>query len=154
LFIEVATTRPETMFVDTNIVVHPEDKRFTKFVGKYVINPINDEKILVITDKEIDIKFGTGAMKLTPACDFFDEQIAKRNKITKFNCCIDLDGKLNKFAKNKFMNFVGVDRIVAREKIVNNIKERGLLTKEETHINNVGYSERSGEVVEPLLTKQ
>ncbi|MDR0752853.1 MAG: valine--tRNA ligase [Mycoplasmataceae bacterium] len=153
-FLQVATTRPETMFVDTNLVVNPKDQRYSKFIGKYAINPINDEELLIISDEQIEIDFGTGVMKLTPAHSFMDMQIAKKNNIINFNSCIELDGKLNKFANNKFMNFEGKDRIKVREEIVQNIKQRGLLSKEEIHFNNIGYSERSGEIVEPLMTKQ
>jgi valyl-tRNA synthetase len=142
------------MFVDTNLVVNPKDQRYSKFIGKYAINPINDEELLIISDEQIEIDFGTGVMKLTPAHSFMDMQIAKKNNIINFNSCIELDGKLNKFANNKFMNFEGKDRIKVREEIVQNIKQRGLLSKEEIHFNNIGYSERSGEIVEPLMTKQ
>jgi len=149
-YVEISTTRPETMFVDTNIVVNPNDKRYQKFIGKNFINPVNGDKLKCIADEEIDIEFGTGVMKLTPAHDFLDNKIATRNNIINFNSCINLDGTLNEFAKE----FKGLDRIKARTQIVNYIKQKGLLIKEEDIINNVGYSERSGEVVEPLMTKQ
>jgi len=149
-YVEISTTRPETMFVDTNIVVNPDDKRYQKYIGKNFINPINGDKLKCITDEEIDIDFGTGVMKLTPAHDFLDNKIATKNNITNFNSCINLDGTLNEFAKE----FKGLDRIKARTQIVEHIKQKGLLIKEEDITNNVGYSERSGEVVEPLMTKQ
>jgi valyl-tRNA synthetase len=142
------------MFTDVAVFVNPDDKRYEDFLGKKVINPINGELLPIMEDRGIDINFGTGAMKCTPAHDFFDYDLAKRYNIKDFQSCIALDGKLNEHAKNQFMNFVGVDRIEARKAIVENIKERGLLEKIEDVVNNVGYSERTGVVVEPLLSLQ
>jgi valyl-tRNA synthetase len=151
----IATTRPETMFVDTNVVINPNDERFKKYIGKNFINPINGEKLKMITDDSIEMDFGTGVMKLTPAHDFNDFSIAKKNNITKYDCCIELDGKLNSFANNKYFNLEGTDRIIARKTIIEVLNKMNLIEKiDENYENNIGYSERSGEIVEPLFSLQ
>ncbi|MDR2636447.1 MAG: valine--tRNA ligase [Mycoplasmataceae bacterium] len=153
-FVIVATTRPETMFADTNLVVNPKDKRYIKFLGKNFINPVNNKKLKMIADEDIKIDFGTGVMKCTPAHSFEDYAIAKRNKITKFVSCINPDGKLNKNANTKIMNFEGFDRIEARQCIVAALEKLGHLIEAKPHLHNVGKSERTGEVIEPLLSLQ
>jgi valyl-tRNA synthetase len=142
------------MFADTNLVVNPKDKRFKKYLNKKFINPVNNDKLPLISDKTIEMDFGTGVMKCTPAHSFDDYEIAKKHKIVDFNSCINMDGKLNQWANTKLMNFEGVDRIEARELIALKLEKMGLLIKKEQHINNVGYSERSGEIIEPLLSLQ
>jgi valyl-tRNA synthetase len=142
------------MFVDTNLVVNPADKRFKKYIGKSFVNPVNGELLPLITDESIEIEFGTGVMKCTPAHSFEDYKIAIENKITKMNSCIELDGKLNEYANTKYMKLSGVDRIEARQQIVATLDKMGLLIKTEKHLHNVGFSERTGEVVEPLFSLQ
>jgi valyl-tRNA synthetase len=153
-FIEVATTRPETMFVDVAVFVNPKDKRYRKYIGKTVINPINGEPLKVYGDTYVDMKFGTGAMKCTPAHDFNDYQLAIKHKITDYKTVMHLDGTLNEFARSAGNTFTGVDRLIARDSIVSEMQSNGLLIKTEEHKNEVGYSERSGEIVEPLLSEQ
>jgi valyl-tRNA synthetase len=154
IFLEVATTRPETMFVDTNLVINHKDKRYLKYVGMKFINPINDQDLILISDHTIDASFGTGVMKCTPAHDFFDYELAKRHKITNYHSVIELDGKLNNYANTKYGNYEALDRLIARKKIVEEMKKRQLISKIVAYESNIGYSERSNEVVEPLLSMQ
>ncbi len=153
-FIPIATTRPETMFVDTHVFVNPKDKRYKSFIDKEVINPINGQKLKVLTDSYIDMNFGTGAMKCTPAHDLNDYELAKQHKITDYKSVINTDGTLNEYAKAVTKSFTGFDRLKAREAIVQEMNSRGELIKVEEYDNEVGYSERTGEVVEQLLSKQ
>lgn len=153
-FLTVATTRPETMFGDTNLVINPRDKRYKKYLNKYAINPVNNEKLLIIGDEYVDMKFGTGVMKCTPAHDFNDYELAKRHNIKDYHSIMNDDGTLNEYCVINKTSYQNIDRLQARDKIVNQLKTKGLLIKIEEHINNVGYSERTGEVVEPLLSKQ
>jgi valyl-tRNA synthetase len=153
-YLVVATTRPETMFVDTNLFVNPDDTRYKKYIGKHAINPINGERLLILSDHYIDIKFGTGVMKCTPAHDFNDYKLALEYGVKNFKSVIGCDGKLNQYAKTKYGNYVGLDRIAARTKIVNEIIERDLLDKIEDYESNVGFSQRTGAIVEPLLSLQ
>jgi valyl-tRNA synthetase len=150
----IATTRPETMFVDTTVFVHPNDQRYKKYIGKYAINPINNQPLPIMADAYIDQKFGTGVMKCTPAHDFNDYALAKKYQITNFASVIDEDGKLNQLAKTPDGNFTGIDRLKARNKIVEYLTKIGKVEKIEDYTSNVGYSERSNEVIEPLLSKQ
>jgi valyl-tRNA synthetase len=147
----IATTRPETMFVDKAIFVNPKDKRYSAIVGKKAVNPVNGELLPIMADSYIDINFGTGAMKCTPAHDFNDYALAKKHNIKEFASVIEEDGILNKHACKKY---VGMDRLHARSIIVDDLEKRGLVEKVENHISNVGYSERTNEIVEPMLSLQ
>ncbi|GHU32807.1 hypothetical protein FACS1894166_06890 [Bacilli bacterium] len=153
-FITVATTRPETMFVDVAVFVNPKDKRYTKLVNKHVINPINGQKLKVLSDSYVDVKFGTGAMKCTPAHDFNDYQLALKHNLRNYETVMNHDGTLNDKSKTMSHSYQGQDRLKARLQIVEDIKEAGLLIKIEDHVSDIGYSERTGEVVEPLLSMQ
>jgi valyl-tRNA synthetase len=153
-FITIATTRPETMFVDAAVFVNPKDKRYKQYVGKYVINPVNGQKLEVYQDNYVDMKFGTGAMKCTPAHDFNDYELAFKHKITGYKSVISDDGTLNELAKSTQNSFADLDRLVARDGIVADIQANNLLIKVENHNNKIGYSERTGEVIEPLLSEQ
>lgn len=153
-YLPIATTRPETMFVDTHVFVNPKDKRYKSFIGKEVINPINGQKLKVLTDSYIDMSFGTGAMKCTPAHDLNDYELAKQHNIKDYNSVINSDGTLNEYAQSVTKSFAGLDRLKAREAIVEEMKSRSELIKVEEYDNEVGYSERTGEVVEQLLSKQ
>jgi valyl-tRNA synthetase len=153
-FLSVATTRPETMFVDTCVFINPKDKRYTKYIGKTVINPINNKPLLVMTDTYIDPQFGTGVMKCTPAHDFNDYQLALKHKIKDYQSVINPDGTLNQFAKTLHHNYQGQDRISVRQQIVTDMQQDGLLIKVDDHVSEIGYSERTNEIVEPLLSKQ
>jgi valyl-tRNA synthetase len=153
-FITVATTRPETMFVDVAVFINPKDKRYKKYLGKNVINPINGQKLKIYQDNYVDMKFGTGAMKCTPAHDFNDYQLAIKHQINDYQSVMNVDGTLNELAKTSSNSYAGIDRLIARGSIVNDIKNNNLLIKIENHTNEVGYSERTGEVVEPMLSEQ
>ncbi|MBQ1877392.1 MAG: valine--tRNA ligase, partial [Erysipelotrichaceae bacterium] len=147
--INVATTRPETMFGDVCVVVHPDDPRYKHIVGKHVINPANHEQLPVITDDYIDIEFGTGAMKCTPAHDPNDFIIGEKYGFPK-PVCINPDGTMNELAGE----YNGLDRFDCREKLVERIKNEGHLVNIEKIVHPVGHSERTDAIVEPYLSKQ
>jgi valyl-tRNA synthetase len=132
------------------LVVNPNDIRYKKYIGDFVINPLNKKKIRIISDGSIDPHFGTGIMKCTPAHSFEDFEIAKKNNIDDFIVCINQDGTLNVYCGK----FCGMDRIVSRKKIVSELQNDGYIEKIEVYTTNIGYSERSGEIIEPLLSCQ
>lgn len=145
----VATTRPETMFADTCLVVNPKDERFKKYIGLNVINPANNKLIPIIADNYIDMEYGTGVMKCTPAHDFNDYEIGKKYK-QSFESCMNLDGTMNSLAKE----FQGLDRLECRKKLVEKLKKESKILKVEEQESAIGFSERTGEVIEPLLSLQ
>ncbi|MBQ6654239.1 MAG: valine--tRNA ligase [Erysipelotrichaceae bacterium] len=147
--IVVATTRPETMFGDVCVVVHPDDERYRDIVGLHVINPANHEPLPIITDDYIDIEFGTGAMKCTPAHDPNDFIIGEKYGFDK-PVCINPDGTMNALAGK----YEGLDRYECRERLVERIRSEGHLDHLEDIEHNVGYSERTDVIVEPYLSKQ
>ena len=147
--IAIATTRPETMFADVCIVVHPDDERYKDIVGLHVINPANKEHLPIITDSYIDIEFGTGVMKCTPAHDPNDFIIGEKYGFEK-PVCINPDATMNELAGE----YNGLDRYDCREKLVERIKSEGNLAFIENIKHNVGYSERTDVIVEPYLSKQ
>jgi len=148
--ITIATTRPETMMGDTAIAVNPKDERFKNFVGKFAIIPVVNRKIKIIEDYYADPEQGTGAVKITPAHDFNDYDVGKRNKLEIINI-LEKDGKIN---KNGIKSYVGLDRFEARTKIVDELKSLNVLEKVESIINKVPYGDRSNTIIEPLLTEQ
>jgi len=148
-YLEVATTRPETMFGDVCVVVHPKDERFKDWVGKKVVNPANGDLLPIITDEYIDMEFGTGAMKCTPAHDPNDFIIGEKYGFPK-PICMNPDGTMNEICGK----YVNMDRFECREALLKDCEAAGSLIKIEKHINNVGYSERSHALVEPYLSKQ
>jgi len=148
-YLEVATTRPETMYGDVCVVVNPKDERFTKYVGKKVINPANGDELPIITDDYIDIEFGTGAMKCTPAHDPNDFTIGNKYGFPAI-ICINKDGTMNE----KAGKYNGYDRFECRKGLVKDIEDAGLLIKIEKITNQVGYSERSDVIIEPYLSEQ
>ncbi len=148
-FILVATTRIETIFGDVAVAVHPNDKRYHHLIGKEVIIPLVNRKIPVIADLEVDINLGSGALKITPAHDFNDFEIGKRHRLKRI-ICINNDGTMNKVTGK----YKGLDRFECRELLLNELKEEKLLIKTESITHAVGYSERSGAIIEPLLSKQ
>ena len=148
-FLTIATTRPETMFGDVCIVVNPKDKRYENIVGKAVINPANGEEIPVIADKYVDLNFGTGAMKCTPAHDPNDFIIGKT-----YNLPHPIIMNTNGTMCSNCGEFSGLDRMICRDKLVEKIKAEDNLVKIEEIKHQVGHSERSGAVVEPILSKQ
>ena len=145
----VATTRPETMFGDVCVVVHPEDERFKHLIGMHAINPANGDELPIIADDYIEIGFGTGAMKCTPAHDPNDFQIAERHDLPKI-ICMNPDGTMNELCGE----FNGMDRFECRKALCEKIKAEGNLVKIEPHIHQVGHSERTDVIVEPYLSKQ
>jgi len=147
-FITIATTRPETMLGDTAIAVNSKDKRYKSMIGKFVKIPISGRKIKIITDEYADPEQGTGAVKITPAHDFNDYEVGKRNKLELINLFTE-DGRIN---NNGPKDYIGLDRFEARKKILNDLGE--LLTKEEDIKNKVPYGDRSNSIIEPFLTEQ
>lgn len=146
----VATTRPETMFGDTALVVNPTDERFKKYVGLEVINPVNGVKMPIVTDEYIDKDFGTGIMKCTPAHAPNDYVIAKKYNFPLINILND-DATLN---ENCPKEYVGLTCEDAAKKVVENLAKEGRIDHVENIVNHVGYSERTGVVIQPYITKQ
>lgn len=148
-FLEVATTRPETCFADAAVAINPKDENLAKFIGKKVINPSNGELLEVIGDYYVEIGFGTGALKVTPAHDPNDYVIGKRHNLD-VKVCMNFDGTMNELA----LEFAGLDRDDARTKLVNKLQEQDLVVKIVDHQQNVGRSQRSGVIVEPMISEQ
>jgi len=146
----VATTRPETMLGDTAVAVHPDDERYKHLVGEEIILPIVGRRIPVIADAYVDPEFGTGCVKITPAHDFNDYDIGKRHDLPMVNVLTD-DAALNDDVPDAYR---GLDRFVAREKIVAEFKKMNLLEKVEDYVVKIPRGDRSGAVVEPYLTDQ
>lgn len=148
-FITVATTRPETILGDTAICVHPDDERYKHLKGKKAIVPIANRAVPIIFDTYIDIEFGTGALKVTPAHDINDYNLGIKHKLEVIDT-IAADGKMSAAAQF----YIGEDRFVVRKKIAKDIEELGQLVKIEDIKNKVGYSERTDAVIEPRLSMQ
>ncbi|MDP6993246.1 MAG: valine--tRNA ligase, partial [Woeseiaceae bacterium] len=146
----VATTRPETMLGDSGVAVHPNDERYRDLVGQEVILPLVDRRIPVIADDYVDIEFGTGCVKITPAHDFNDYEIGKRHNLEMINVLTD-DAVINENAPEAYR---GLDRFEARKKIVTDLDALGLLEKVEDHEQKLPRGDRSGAVIEPYLTDQ
>ena len=150
LSLTVATTRPETMLGDTAVAVHPDDPRYTDLVGKNAILPLVGRKIPVIADEYSDPEKGTGAVKITPAHDFNDFEVGKRNDLDIVNI-LDEQGYIKGDVPEKY---VGLERFEARKAVVRDLEEGGFLVKVEQTVHTVPYGDRSGAVVEPWLTDQ
>lgn len=148
-FVEIATTRPETMLGDTAVAVHPEDERYTHLIGKKVILPIVNKEIPIIADAYVDREFGTGVVKITPAHDPNDFEVGKRHNLEEINIMND-DGTINE----RGGKFAGMDRYEARTQIVKELEESGLLVKVEEHVHNVGTHDRCKTTIEPLIKQQ
>ena len=150
--ITVATTRPETIFGDSAIAIHPKNKKLKKFINQVAVIPLADRKIKIIPDEYADPEKGTGAVKITPAHDFNDFDVGKRNDLEFINI-FDRNCKLS---NNTFVpkNYLGLDRFLAREKIVEDLNKNLLLEKVEINKMTIPYGERTGVVVEPYLTDQ
>ena len=148
--ITIATTRPETMFGDTAIAVHPGDNRYADLIGKEVIIPIIGRSIKIIIDEYADPEQGSGAVKITPAHDFNDFEVGKRNNLEMLSI-LDIDGKLN---ENVDKEWQGLDRFEARSKLLKMLSKEGYLEKEEKYNNSVPHGDRSDVVIEPFLTEQ
>ena len=148
--ITIATTRPETMMGDTAIAVNPKDKRYVNLVGKNAKIPLVNRSIKIITDHYADPEQGSGAVKITPAHDFNDYLVGKRNKLQIINI-FEKDGKIN---KNGIKDFIGLDRFEARKLIIDKLKKTKQIVKIEQIKNKVPYGDRSNTIIEPLLTEQ
>jgi valyl-tRNA synthetase len=148
-YVIVATTRPETYFGDTAVMVHPDDARYKHLIGKKVRLPLIDREISIIADEHVDMEFGTGVVKVTPAHDPNDYEVGKRHNLD-FITVFDEKGILNKFAGE----FEGHERLDAREKIVARLDEEGFIEKIEEHTHQVGHCYRCHNVVEPYISKQ
>ena len=149
-FIDVATTRPETLFGDMAVAVNENDERYKDFVGKNVILPIVDRKIPVITDPHADMEKGTGAVKITPAHDPNDYEVGLRHNLTKLVIMND-DATMN---ENCGSDYVGLSREEARKKVIEDLENSGLLLKVEPITHEVGHSERTNAIIEPMVKKQ
>ncbi len=147
--VEVATTRPETYFGDTAVMVHPDDERYKDIIGKEVVLPLLDRKIKIIADSYVDMEFGTGVVKVTPAHDQNDYEVGKRHDL-EFITVFDEKGILNDYAGE----FKGMERLEAREPIVKRLQEEGFIVKIEDHKHQVGHCYRCKNVVEPYISKQ
>jgi valyl-tRNA synthetase len=150
--IEIATTRPETMLGDTAVAVHPEDERYAALVGKHVVLPLIGREIPIVADAAVERGFGTGAVKVTPAHDATDYEIGLRHELP-MPTILDSDAKISG-AEIAVGPYAGLDRYDARRRIVEDLRAAGLLIKEEAYRHSVAVSERSGEVIEPLLSLQ
>ena len=148
-FLEIATTRPETMLGDTAIVVHPEDERYKDLIGKTVTLPIIERELPIIADSYVDKEFGTGVMKVTPAHDPNDFEIGNRHDLERINV-MNPDGSINELGGP----YAGLDRFDCRKQLVKDLEEQDLMIKIESHMHSVGHSERSDAVVEPYLSTQ
>jgi valyl-tRNA synthetase len=147
--ITVATTRPETLLGDTAVVVNPKDKRYKKLVGKYVLVPLIEREVQIIADEHVDIKFGTGAVKVTPAHDHNDWEIGQRHSLLSIQV-IGTDGKMTSDAGE----YAGLTISKAREAVLASLKEKGLLGEEKKHVHRVGKCYRCKRVIEPLPKEQ
>ena len=145
----IATTRPETMFADQAIFVHPEDERYKDIVGMHVINPANGEELPIMADDYIDMSFGTAVMKCTPAHDPNDFALAKKYGLA-MPICMNPDGTMNEMAHK----YAGMDRFECRKALVEDFEKAGVVDHIEKHMHQVGHSERTGVIVEPYLSKQ
>lgn len=148
-FLEIATTRPETLLGDTAVAVHPDDERYQALIGKTVILPLVNREIPIIADEYVEQDFGTGVVKITPAHDPNDFEVGNRHNLPRINVMND-DATMNELSGK----YEGMDRFVARKAIVKDLEEAGLLVKIEKHLHSVGHSERTDVVVEPRLSKQ
>ena len=148
-YLEVATTRPETLLGDTAVAVHPDDERYQALIGKKVILPLVNREIPVIADEYVEQDFGTGVVKITPAHDPNDFEVGNRHDLPRINVMND-DATMNELAGK----YQGMDRFAARKAVVADLDAAGLLIKIEQHLHSVGHSERTGVVVEPRLSTQ
>ncbi len=148
-FIELATTRPETMLGDTAVAVNPKDERYQDLIGKMVLLPLTDRQIPIIADDYVDQEFGTGVVKITPAHDPNDFEVGLRHNLEQI-CVLNDDGTMNELAGK----YKGMDRYEARKLIVSDLEKQGLLIKVEPHNHNVGTHDRCKTVVEPMIKAQ
>ncbi len=148
-YVVVATTRPETYFGDTAVMVNPNDERYKDFIGKKVVLPLINREVPIIADEHVDMEFGTGIVKVTPSHDPNDYEVGKRHNL-EFITCFDEKGILNK----ECGEFEGLERLEARDKIVERLKEEGFIEKIEDYTHQVGHCYRCKNVVEPYISSQ
>ena len=148
-FVEIATTRPETLLGDTAVAVNPEDERYKHLIGKMLKLPLTDREIPVVADEYVDKEFGTGCVKITPAHDPNDFEVGKRHNLPEINIMND-DATMNELCGK----YTGMDRYEARKAMVEDLKELGLLVKVVPHSHNVGTHDRCGTIVEPMIKPQ
>jgi valyl-tRNA synthetase len=148
-YITIATTRPETILGDTAVCVNPADQRYAHLVGKKVVVPMIKRVVPVVQDSYVDMEFGTGCLKITPAHDINDYEIGIKYDLPSIDIFND-DGTLNEKAEL----FIGIDRFKARDLVVKRLEEEGMLEKTEDYVNKLGYSERTDAVIEPRLSMQ
>lgn len=148
-YVELATTRPETMLGDTAVAVNPKDERYEGILGKKVMLPLMNKEIPVVADEYVDMEFGTGVVKITPAHDPNDFEVGLRHDLPQVNVMND-DGTINELGGK----YAGMDRYDARKAVLKDLEEGGYLIKIEDHVHNVGTHDRCNSVVEPLIKKQ
>ena len=148
-YLEVATTRPETLFGDTAVAVNPDDERYKKYIGKHVVLPIVNKLIPIVADEHADMEFGTGVVKITPAHDPNDFEVGNRHNLERI-IVMNPDATMNEHAGK----YCGMDRFACREALVKDLEEAGLLISIEKMTHSVGHSERTDVMVEPYLSKQ
>ena len=148
-YVEIATTRPETLLGDSALAVNPDDERYTDLIGKEVYLPLTDRKIPIIADSYVDKEFGTGVVKITPAHDPNDFEVGKRHNLPEINILND-DATINKLGGK----YAGMDRYEARKAMVADLEAQGLLVKVEDHVHNVGTHDRCKTTVEPMIKQQ
>ena len=148
--VEIATTRPETMLGDTAVAVHPEDTRYQHLIGKTAVLPILGRELPIIADEYVDLEFGTGALKVTPAHDPNDYEIGQRHKLEQVNI-LNPDGTLNENAGTKYQ---GMDRFECREVLVEDLRAQGYLLKIVSHRHAVGHHDRCNQIIEPYISPQ
>lgn len=148
-YLVVATTRPETFFGDSAVMVNPNDQRYKKYIGKYLILPLINKKIQIIADEHVDMEFGTGVVKVTPAHDMNDYEVGLKHNLD-FIVVFDEKGILNE----QCLEFKGLERLKARDKIVEKLEKEGFIEKIEDYTNQVGYCYRCKNIVEPYISKQ
>ncbi len=148
-YVTIATTRPETILGDTAVCVNPNDERFKHLIGKNVVVPICNRIVPIVLDEYVDMEFGTGCLKITPAHDINDKEIGERHNLEVIDILND-DGTLNSFG----LQYQGMDRAVARNEAAKELKELGVLVKTEDYTHKVGTSERTGAVIEPKISAQ
>jgi len=148
-FVEIATTRPETLLGDTAVAVNPKDERYTHLIGKMLKLPLTDREIPVIADHYVDMEFGTGVVKITPAHDPNDFEVGRRHDLEEI-CVMNDDGTMNNLAGK----YAGMDRYEARKEMLKDLEEQGLLIQIKPHMHNVGIHDRCKTVIEPMVKAQ
>ena len=148
-YVEIATTRPETMLGDTGVAVHPDDERYKKYVGKMLVLPVVDRKIPVFADEYVDPKFGTGAVKVTPAHDPNDFEMGLRHNLEQIRVITNTGTMAENAGK-----YAGLDRYECRKQLVKDLEDQGVCVRVEEHEHAVGHCSRCGSTIEPLISKQ